>query len=354
MNRRRQVTQLFLFVFFLGLAGVNAQASSQLLTVSKPPASLLPTDPAQGLVYTSPADLASAEVFFDAAGGPVSLVYIVMGAQGTGYLTFDDGPDENASGGVMIVPDLLKRAGRTFDAGRDKLISGALADLAEPKDLLLLEDLGFVVVADFARADIKVFDAFSSGNVAPFFTADDLGSSPGDEPRRPWGLAYDEAADRLFVGATDGTLLVYDTFIARQGEGGPSRVVTPTFNGRPVSHNLHELIYSAETDTVAVVDVGLATTSDQPGFDSDGSLFVTQDASEVEGPTPVDLWLHGPTSLLGNPVTLALRGDDVFVGDAALDLVLRFDGLLGAQGEIEVAPDAALSIVKPESVILAE
>ncbi len=353
MNRRRQ-TWASLFVLFSGLA--HAQTSDQLLTISKPPAPLLPTDPAQGLVYASPADLASAEVFFDAAdnaaGGPVSLVYIVVDARGTGYLTFDDGPDEGAPGGVMIVPDLLTRAEHTFDAERDQLITGALTNLAEPKDLLILEDLGFILVADFARADIKVFDALSFGNVAPFFTADDLG--PGGEPRRPWGLAYDGAADRLFVGATDGTLLVYDTFVARQGEGGPDRMVTPTFNSRPVAHNLHELSYSAETDTVAVVDVGAATTSDQPGFGSDGSLFVIQNASEAEGPTPVNLWLHGPASLLGNPVSLALQGDDIFVGDAALDLVLRFDGLLSRQGEVEVAPDAALSIVKPESVILLE
>ncbi len=356
--RLRTTVLLFLGIFSLGLAVVDAQASGQLLTVSKPPASLLPTDPPQGLVYTSPADLASAEVFFDAAsnpaGGPISLVYIVVDAQGAGYLTFDDGPDENAPGGVMIVPDLLTRAERTFDAERDRLITGALTGLAEPKDLLVLEDLGFIVVADFARADIKVFDALSSGNVAPFFTTNNLGLSRNDEPRRPWGLAYDEAADRLFVGATDGTLLVYDTFIARQGEGGPDRVVTPTFGGEPMSHNLHELVYLTETDTVAVVDVGAAATSDQPEFDSDGSLFTIQNAGRVEGPTPVGLWLHGPASLLGNPVSLALRGDDIFIGDAALDLVLRFDGLLDRQGEVEATPDAALSIVKPESVILVE
>ena len=334
------------------LAGVDAQTSSgQLLTVSKPPASLLPTDPAQGLVYASPPDLAAAEVFFDAAGGPVSLVYLVLDAQGTGYLTFDDGPNEGAPGGVIMIDKLQTRAERTFDPERDRLLTGSKVGLSEPKDLVLVEDLGLLIVADFGEADIKVFDALGSGNISPRFTVSELGRAAGGDPRRPWGLDYDPAADRLFVGATDGALLVYDSFLLDHGEDGPTRVVVPMFNGQAVSHNLHELVYLADTDTVVVTDVGAATTSDQPGFDSDGALLVLGHASEVSGPTPVSLWLHGPDSLLGNPVSVAARGDDVFVGENGLDLLLRFNGLLRRQGEVAVAPDAALSLVKPESVI---
>ena len=352
-HEQLSVTRWFLLALFLLLPGVKAQSSEvgQLLTVSKPPASLLPTDPAQGLVYASSPDLASAEVFFDAAGGPVSLVYTVTDAQGTGYLTFDDGPAEDAPGGVMIVRDMLTRAERTFDAGRDRLITGSEAGLSEPKDLVLVKDLGLLIVADFAGANIKVFDTFSFGDVAPFFTTDDLGSGVDNAPRRPWGLTYDEAADRLFVGATDGTLLVYDAFLARQGDAGPDRMVTPTFNGEATAYNLHELIYLSGADTLVVTDVGAATTRDQPGFDSDGALFVIESASQVAGPTPVSLWLHGPASLLGNPVSLAARGNDIFVADIALDLLLRFDGLLSRQGEVDLAPNAALSVVKPESLI---
>ena len=334
------------------LAGVDAQVSSgQLLAVSKPPASLLPTDPAQGLVYASPPDLAAAEVFFNAAGGPVSLVYLVLDAQGTGYLTFDDGPNEGAPGGVMVIDKLQTRTERTFDATRDRLLTGSKVGLSEPKDLVLVEDLGLLIVADFGAADLKVFDALGSGDVSPRFTVSELGRAAGGDPRRPWGLAYDPAADRLFVGATDGALLVYDAFLLDHGEDGPTRVVVPMFNGQAVSHNLHELVYLADTDTVVVTDVGAATTSDQPGFDSDGALFLIKNAGEVSGPTPVSLWLHGPDSLLGNPVSVAARGDDVFVGENGLNLLLRFNGLLRRQGEVTVAPDAALSLVKPESVI---
>ena len=109
------------------------------------------------------ADLASAEVFFDVAGGPVSLVYLVLDAQGTGYLTFDDGPNSDAPGGVLVIQELQTRAERTFNPARDRLLTGSKVGLSEPKDLILVEDLGLLIVADFGAADLKVFDALGSG-----------------------------------------------------------------------------------------------------------------------------------------------------------------------------------------------
>lgn len=353
-ERRQLYGRLLVLGLLLWVSGAAAQPGStaQLLTVSKPPASLLPTDPAQGLVYTSPTDLASAKVFFSAEGGPMGLVYLVFDSGGTGYLTFDDGPDETAPGGVMIIDDLQTRKDLTFDAARDSLITGSAAGMSEPKDLFLIEDLGFLVVADFANADIKVFDTLSFGDVPPLFATDKLGSSLSSEPRRPWGVAYDEAADRLFVGATDGALLVYDRFLEARGESGPDRVVTPTWQGEPVSSNLHELIYLPENDRIVVTDVGAATTTDQPGFDSDGALLVIDNASRADGATDVGLRIYGPASLLGNPVSLVKRGDDMFVAENGLDLLLRFDGLLNHRGALDLSPDAAVSLVKPESVVL--
>jgi hypothetical protein len=347
------VVLLLAFVPTFVAAEVAAQVpkGAQLLVVSKPPASLLPTDPAQGLVYTAPPDLTSSEVFFNATGGPVALVYLTRDSAGNGYLTFEDGPDPVSPGGLMVVTGMATRANKTFDAERDHVISGRAVGLSEPKDLILVEDQGLLIVADFASANIKVFPAHASGNIAPEFTAADLGSSAGNAPRRPWGLAYDDASDRLFVGATDGALLVYDAFLASAGARGPDRVVHPTLGGARTSHNLHELIYLPERDIVVVTDVGAATTSDQPGFDSDGALLVIEAASRARGPTPVRLRLAGPASLLGNPVSLARQGETIFVADNGLDLILRFDGLLERRGALERAPDAALSIVKPESIL---
>lgn len=354
MQSGRLGVLLGLFVSSLvwsGLGCAQAPRAGQLLTVSKPPASLLPTDPPQGLVYASPTDLAAADVFFSADGGPVDLGYLTFDRRGTGYLTFDGGPDPAAPGGVMVVPGLRGRRGHSFDAGRDRLVTGGGAGLAEPKDLELAEGLGLLIVADFAGADLKVFSTLPTGNVAPLFTTTDLGAR-GGEPRRPWGVAYDRAADRLFVGATDGALLVYDAYLGRQGGAGPDRIVTPTLAGRKVSHNLHDLLYVPETDTVVVTDVGAATTADAPGFERDGALLVLAGASRADGPTPVRTRISGPASLLGNPVGLGRQGDRLFVAENALDLVLRFDGLLTKRGDLELAPSAAVGVVKPESVAL--
>ena len=351
--RKACVRRGLCLVVSLALTGSgSAQTASQLLTVSKPPASLLPTDPPQGLIYTSPPDLASAEVFFNADRGPSDLGYLVFDGQGNGYLTFDNSPDETAPGGVMIVPDLQGRQGQTFDSERDRLLTGSETGLREPKDLVLAERLGLIIVADFGGADLNVFDPRRAGNVAPLFSTSDLGQSRSAEPRRPWGVAYDEPADRLFVGATDGTLLVYDEFLERRGASGPDRVIIPILGGERVSHNLHDLVYLPDTDTVVVTDVGAATTSDQPTFDTDGSLLVLEGASRAAGPTPVRLRVHGPASLLGNPVGLTHEGGNLFIAENALDLVLRFNGLLNRRGNLDLAPDAAVSVVKPESVVL--
>lgn len=344
----------YLFGSYLVCTAATAQGAgaAQLLTVSKPPASLLPTDPPQGQLYTSPTSLGGATVAFDSAGGPVSLEYVVFDRAGTGYLTFDDGPEPAASGGVMIVPDLTQRSARTFDRGRDQLISGSAAGLAEPKDLYLIESLELIVVADFAGGNLKVFDTLRPGDTAPVFTTSDLGRTAAGEPRLPWGVTYHEAADRLFVSCTDGTLLVYDAFIAHQGESGPDRTITLTHDGRQISDNLHELIYLPQRDSVVVTDVGAATTADQPGFAEDGAILMLEAASRAAGPTQVALQLSGPDSLLGNPVALVQDGDNLFVAENAADLVLRFDGLLGQRGNLTHAPNAAVSVVKPESVVL--
>ncbi len=349
----KRLRLLAALALFSASCSTNAGSpNADLLAVSKPPASLVPTDPPQGLVYRASPDLGTADVFFAAKGGPIDLVYIVLDAEGNGYLTFDDGPDDSAPGGVMVVEDVQSREERTFDTTRDRLITGSRVGLVEPKDLILVESQGLLIVADFASATIRVFDALATGNVAPRFVTDKLGEGAGGEPRRPWGLAYDEVADRLFVGATDGTLLVYDAFLASRGENGPSRTVTPTWQGSAASHNLHELLYDRATDRIIVTDVGAATTSDQPGFDSDGALLVLERASRAQGPTPVGLRLAGPNSLLGNPVSLVQKEESIFVAENGLDLLLRFDGLLGRRGGVDVPPDAVISMVKPESLIL--
>ncbi|BDP43437.1 hypothetical protein DAETH_34060 (plasmid) [Deinococcus aetherius] len=347
LTARRLLCALVPALLGVPLALTAPAPATRVLAVSKPPAPVLPSDPAPGRLFGSPDDLSSARTLFTTAGGPRDLGYVVFGG-GDAYITFDDGPDARAPGGFMVVRALGGRPGGHFDAGRDRWLSGPRAALQQPKDLELAPTRRAVIVADFGAANVKVFDMAARGDAAPRFVAANLGA-PG---RRPWGLAYDERADRLFVGATDGTLLVYDRFLGSRGGAGPSRTVMPTLRGEGVSANLHDLVYVRERDTVIVLDVGPATETNQAGFDTDGSLLVLRGASRASGRTPAHLRVRGPASQLGNPVGLTLDGERVFVAEKARDVVLRFDGLLTLAGDRDLAPSAAVSVIEPESVAL--
>lgn len=328
-----------------------AAPSRWVLAVSKPPAPVLPGDPPLGRLYRAPADLSSAREAFDTTGGPVSLEYLAFDSRGNAFITFDDGPDKAAPGGFMAVSSLAERQGGGFDAARDRWVSGRRAGLKGPKGIVVAGGRGVVIVSDFTGASLRVFDASTRGDVAPLFVTDDLG--PASSGRRPWGVAYDAAADRLFVGATDGMLLVYDRYLARRGRGGPDRLVTPTVGGEKASANLHDLLYLKDRDLVVAVDVGAATAANEPRFDTDGGVLVIANASRASGRVPARLRIRGPASLLGNPVGLALDGSSLFVAEKAGSLLLRFEGLLGLTGDRDLAPSGAVTVAEPESVALA-
>ena len=189
-------------VLLMGPTGVYAQdaAPGWVLVISKPPPPVVASDPPQGLVFGLRPELAASSVTFDTSGGPESLEYIDFNDEGNAYITFDDGPNETAPGGVMVVDNFLDRAGGTFDASRDRLITGAATGLSEPKDLNVADALGVVIVADFANAEVSVFDLQAAGDAAPVFVTTDLGTTPTGEPRRPWGVAFSAPDDRLFRG----------------------------------------------------------------------------------------------------------------------------------------------------------
>ena len=334
-------------------AQVEAQGEAQVLVVSKPPVPVVPSDPPQGLVFGLPPSMSASSPAFDTAGGPRSLEYLQFDAQGDAYITFDDGPDETFPGGIMVIDEFLERDGGSYDASRDRLISGAATGLLEPKDLAVADTLGVVVVADFAGAKVATFDMQAGGDAAPLFVVNDLGTTSAGEARRPWGVAFDAENDRLFVGGTDGTVLVFDDFLIDRGGSGPDRVVTPVLDGEQVSANTHDLVYVADRDLLIASDVGRATTADQPGFDSDGSVFVLENASLADGATEVRLQLTGPSTLLGNPTGIAFDGQNLFVTERTKDLVLRFDDVLSLAQRSNTAPSGAVTVALPEAVVLA-
>lgn len=341
------------FVTAVATDGSGPQA--QVLAISDPPPPVLPSDPPLGLVYGLPADLSAATAVFDTAtspSGPVTLEYLRFDPRGDAYLTFDAERDEDVAGGLFVIDDLANRDGGSFDVGRDRRITGAATGLVQPKSLAVADRLGFVIVADFGDSSLKVFDARADGDAAPLFVTDTLGDTAAGEPRAPWGVAFDAAADRLFVAATDGTILVFDDYLIDRGRDGPDRSIVPTRQGEKASANLHDLIYLDASDVLIVSDVGAATTSDEPGFDTDGKLFVMEGASTADGNLEAAVQVSGAASFLGNPVGLAYDGANLYVAEKSRDVVLRFDGVLSHSGTIELAPSGAVTVLQPESVVL--
>ncbi len=325
----------------------SAAQHPQLFVVSKPPVPVLGSDPPQGLLFDAPLSLSSVATFFDTKGGPVSLEYLEFYG-GDAFITFDDGPTPEAQGGVMVIKDFMEREHGTFDTSRDYLLTGIQTGLLEPKDLVVSEEYGVIIVADFAGKDIRVFDIAATGDAAPLFIATVLGYTKDSV----WGLAFDATQGRLFVGATDGTVLIYDNFLESQGKNGPDRVLTPVVNDTKASANFHELVYLSEQDLLVVVDVGHATSVDQEGFYTDGMVWVLENASRADGNVSPKARLVGANTLLGNPVALTFDGTSLYVAEKANSLVLRFENVLELVGDVNVAPHAAVTVIEPESIIV--
>lgn len=371
--RRRLLGSVVLNMLVVASTAVSAQenvvtsaamSGPRIWAVSQPPAPVLPTDPPAGLIFGLPHDLSSAAPTFDASSGtssnavgigdaPLSLEYLRFSRAGDGYATFRSGSeDAPGSGGVLFLEGLEARSGGRYGAPGDGLLTGARTGLVGPRDLAVADAPGVLVVADFAAADLKVFDLGARGDVAPRFVTGNLGVTAEGDPRAPWGLAFNDADDRLYVAATDGTVLVYDDYLQGRGEAGPDRVLTPTVGGTKAAANLHGISYLPGRDILIVSDVGAATAAGEAGFDTDGKVFVLENASAADGDTEVRAQLAGPASLLGNPVGLAVDGGTLYIAEKAGNVVLRFDGVLELTGTLDPAPSGAVTVTAPEAVTL--
>ncbi len=353
-----QVSKTLLVMSFslslpVGLAqNESAQGESTLWAVSKPPLAVLESDPVSAVFSVEP-DLSVATGVLNLEE-VLSLEYLRFADNGTGFLSYDVGETEDAPGGILAIPNFAERATgeMTFNPQRDRRISGPRTGLDEPKGLAVDGNLGVAVVADFATSTVKGFDTSASGDAAPLFDITNLGQTEAGEPRQPWGVEVDEAQGRLFVAMTDGVVLVFDDYLLGRGQGGADRVIVPTFKGEQASANLHGILYLPEEDILVVADFGPAKDSDEPGFNTDGKLLFIENASSADGETEVKAQIAGPNSGLGNPSDLAFDGSDIYVGEKALDAVLRFEDVLALSGAVDLAPTGALTVVKPESLLM--
>ena len=273
-----------------------------------------------------------------------SLESVSVNQLGDVYLTADDGA--NLDGRIVVVNRLgTERDGEMFSLSRDRIVSGAATTLVSPKGFDVADEAGLLLITDNGDPAVKVFGAQSGGNAPPLF------STTLTVP--PWDLAYDPDQDRLYVALTDGTVAVFDDYVANEGADDADRIITPAIGGSAVAAptNLHGIVYVADSNALIVSDVGSGANP------TDGKLYVIENADRAEGNTNVSVNIDngdGTTvgnTQLGNPVDIAFDGSSLYVAEKSQDQVLRFDNILSSPGG-DVTPDASYAQTKPESVVL--
>lgn len=224
-----------------------------------------------------------------------------------------------------------------FDSNLDREITGANTGLVNPKGIAIAQASGLIMIADFNGMRISVFGSAAAGDVAP------LAETITDA--KPWDLDYDEVNDRLYVALTDGTVAVYDNYVAGEFAAAPVRVITPSDDAQmAISTNIHGIVYDRASDKLVLSDVGDASSA------TDGAIFVINNAASADGNVSVARTLSGPSTMLGNPVDIALSGTDLRVAEKSNDAVLVFSNIFaGASGDI--APDLVTATSKPESLV---
>lgn len=264
---------------------------------------------------------------------------VMLDQNGDAILSFDNGVSR---GGLSFINRLARRAnGGAFDQNRDRQIAGDSTTLVAPKGVEVVGSAGLVLVADQHASGpgaIKAFSLCASGNVAPLFR------TPMPVGVQPWDLDYDPMADRLYVAATNGRVLVYDDYLDTRPVKA-DRVIDPNESGA-ITSNLHGIVYDADTDRLILSDVG------DPASHTDGRIYVLEKASTANGLTFLRLELTGGNTGLGNPVDIAFDGHRLFVAEKGNNRLLRFDNLYAITGLRNEVPSDSLNFAAPESIAL--
>lgn len=314
---------------------IDPATAYRLLTTSNPAVG----SPTSGQLFRSSRTLAGAPALqFDVVQG--SIENVTLDRNGDAYVTFDDGSTANS--GIAVVGALSARTG-VFTPTRDRIISGANTRLQSPKGVEMADDLGLVIVAENAGAEVLVFSACASGNATPTVV-----STGGVAP---WDSDYDPSGDTLYVALVNGTVAAYDGFSLDLGADGPDRVLTPVQAGLPFAAptNLHGIRYDQRSDTLIISDVGAA------GSATDGALMTLPFASSATGNVEVGKRIAGPATLLGNPVDIAFDGVDLYVAEKANGggFVQVWRNFLTNPALVgDVAPSALVAATAVESVVL--
>ncbi|GGW80534.1 collagen-like triple helix repeat-containing protein [Alteromonas halophila] len=228
------------------------------------------------------------------------------------------------------------RTGGMFSDSRDRMIAGSQTGLTNPKGIAVAQQSGMIFAADFNGMRISVFGSQAAGNVAP--VAEIM------TPVKPWDVAYDENADRLFVALTDGSVAVYDDVMMSDYAPSVMRQIVPAdSDGNQLSVNMHGIVYDEDSDRLVLSDVGDAAVAD------DGQLFVINNASMADGNVEPHRTIGGPDSMLGNPVDIILSGTTLRVAEKSNDAILTFTNIFSGESG-DMAPALSVAQSKPESL----
>ncbi len=292
-------------------------------------------------VASVPKNLATIGASFNATLGGQFVESVALDQNGDGVVSFDDGGTPSA-GGISFINRLSIRGGGTFNTLRDRQIIGNKTGLVAPKGVETVGSAGLTLIADLnaaAPGAIKAFSLCAEDNAAPLFTT----TLPSDS--RPWDMDYDPEADRLYVAATNGTILVYDDYLATKPTA-PARTIDPDDKSGFAASNLHGIVHDAATDRLIVSDVGDA------GSATDGRIYVIDDAATANGLTRLRLEISGAQSMLGNPVDLVFDGSHLFVAEKSNNQLQRIDNIYSLSGQVVSAPTVSLPFTAPESIAL--
>ena len=203
------------------------------------------------------------------------------------------------------------------------------------KGIAIAHEAGLVMAANIGGNSVEVYGTAAGANATPLASTALSGNT--------WDLAYDEAADRLFLAMTNGTVIVVDDYVAGGFMSTPARVITPDTAG--TVSNMHGIAYRANSDTLVVSDVGDAAVAD------DGQLYVLSNASTANGTVTPVRTLAGPATKLGNPVDLVLDGNTVYIAEKSNDAILVYRNVFSG-GSGDIAPNKVVDSIKPESLAI--
>jgi uncharacterized protein YuzE len=271
---------------------------------------IISTNP-EGLLYRIDPSLSGTPVPFTPGFTPES-ESVKVDRQGDVFLTIAGGFVHLArvAGGV-------RDSAPTFSAQRDRQVPNATTD---PKGFDIVDEVGILIIADFGTSQVSIYGKQADGETV----------ASADTPGPPWDVDYDTQNDRLYVALTDGSVAVYDTYLANPFQETPSRLIQVAS-----ATNLHGIVHDVERDLLLLSDVG------EPMSASDGKLFVVGQASTAQGTVVPTIEISGNLTQLGNPVDIAYDGNSLFVAEKANGLVLRFDDIRASTGG-NVAPTAVL------------